>query len=149
MCLDEDQIVLLLEGQLTDIARARVDAHLDVCSACRRLVAAAAEGDGSNERSAAEETAPLRGGARRFRRVEDALAPMEEALAFQEGEAGVPRELAAARLVVAQALWATGGDRARARRLAELAIEAYRAEGDTAREDLRAARAWLSALDAG
>jgi serine/threonine-protein kinase len=47
MCLDEDQIVLLLEGRLPEGERAEVEAHLDGCAACRRVVGAAAPtGDG-------------------------------------------------------------------------------------------------------
>jgi serine/threonine-protein kinase len=41
-CLDDEQLLLLLEGKLTGAARERADEHLDGCAACRRLVGAAA-----------------------------------------------------------------------------------------------------------
>ena len=44
-CLDETQILLLLEGNLPEDARADVEAHLDECESCRRLVGAAAPTD--------------------------------------------------------------------------------------------------------
>jgi tetratricopeptide (TPR) repeat protein len=37
-CLDDDTIAAVASGAITDIARASVDAHLDVCTECRRLV---------------------------------------------------------------------------------------------------------------
>ncbi len=42
ICLDEGQVLLLLEGGLGDAARVEIEAHLDACEACRRLVGAAA-----------------------------------------------------------------------------------------------------------
>jgi len=44
MCLDDDQIILLLQGELSEGSREAVEAHLDSCEACRRLVGAAARG---------------------------------------------------------------------------------------------------------
>jgi tetratricopeptide (TPR) repeat protein len=40
-CLDENQILDLLERRLSDEVRSEVEAHLDTCQACRQLVAAA------------------------------------------------------------------------------------------------------------
>ncbi len=41
-CLDDNQVVLLLDGALAEGALAEVEAHLDECVACRRVVGAAA-----------------------------------------------------------------------------------------------------------
>ncbi len=41
-CLDENQVVALAEGAISAAERVTIDAHLDVCAACRSLVAAAA-----------------------------------------------------------------------------------------------------------
>ncbi len=41
-CLDEDEILGLLDGELSALARNEVEAHLDTCKACRQLLAAAA-----------------------------------------------------------------------------------------------------------
>src|SRR5262245_4949995 len=40
-CLDENQILLLIEGAIPEDARAEAEAHLDVCASCRRVVGAA------------------------------------------------------------------------------------------------------------
>src|SRR4051812_24388425 len=39
-CLDDQQIVALVEGKLSAAARAEVEEHLDACDTCQRLVAA-------------------------------------------------------------------------------------------------------------
>jgi tetratricopeptide (TPR) repeat protein len=44
-CLDEDGLHLLLDGAVDDDRRAEIEAHLDACDHCRRLVAAAARDD--------------------------------------------------------------------------------------------------------
>jgi serine/threonine-protein kinase len=44
-CLDENQLLLLLDGALSGGAREAAEAHLDACAACRRLVGAAAPSD--------------------------------------------------------------------------------------------------------
>ncbi|MFT3769925.1 MAG: tetratricopeptide repeat protein [Minicystis sp.] len=41
-CLDENQILLLIEGTIPEDERASVEAHLDGCATCRRVVGAAA-----------------------------------------------------------------------------------------------------------
>jgi hypothetical protein len=38
-CPDENDLVLLADGNLTESARASIDRHLDVCSQCTHLVA--------------------------------------------------------------------------------------------------------------
>ncbi len=42
-CLDDDEVLLLLQNGLPETLRAQVDVHLDSCESCRRLVAAAAD----------------------------------------------------------------------------------------------------------
>ncbi|MEZ4306740.1 MAG: zf-HC2 domain-containing protein [Polyangiaceae bacterium] len=46
-CLDDERILLLLEGRLTPAARADAESHLDECAACRLLVGAAAVTEGA------------------------------------------------------------------------------------------------------
>jgi len=41
-CLTEDRVLARVQGELHEDARAEVDAHLDTCEGCRRLVAAVA-----------------------------------------------------------------------------------------------------------
>ena len=52
MCLDDDQILLLLSGKLLATSREEVEAHLDACEACRLVVGAAASADDAPEDSA-------------------------------------------------------------------------------------------------
>ena len=42
VCLDDDVVLGLVEGNLSEDQRAEADAHLDSCEVCRRLVGAAA-----------------------------------------------------------------------------------------------------------
>jgi len=51
-CLDEEQILRVLEGGIEGAERDAIEAHLDGCAACRRLVAAAAPTDDRRSRSA-------------------------------------------------------------------------------------------------
>jgi serine/threonine-protein kinase len=41
-CLDENTITAFIEGSLSDEAQAQVDAHVDECASCRRLLSAVA-----------------------------------------------------------------------------------------------------------
>jgi tetratricopeptide (TPR) repeat protein len=43
-CLDENEVVAFLDGQLDDAARARVEAHIAECASCRQLLAGAVPG---------------------------------------------------------------------------------------------------------
>lgn len=78
----------------------------------------------------------------------EALVVLEAALQWQEKNNGNARDLARARLGVARALWATGGDRNRARRLAGQAVEAYAADPG-AQEEFRGATAWVASVEPG
>jgi tRNA A-37 threonylcarbamoyl transferase component Bud32/tetratricopeptide (TPR) repeat protein len=44
-CLDENELVELVEGRLNEATRERIDQHIDGCAACRGLVAKLAPGD--------------------------------------------------------------------------------------------------------
>jgi tetratricopeptide (TPR) repeat protein len=74
----------------------------------------------------------------------DAIALLERALAIREAHEPDPATVAETRFALAGALWDSGGDRARARRLAIAALNAYQrppASDAKARE----VTAWLSA----
>ncbi len=78
-----------------------------------------------------------------LRRKPEALARLEKGLALLGTVEGNERLKAESRLALADALWATGGDRTRARALAEKAragFESLRRSGD-----VQAAEAWLAA----
>jgi eukaryotic-like serine/threonine-protein kinase len=79
-------------------------------------------------------------------RPREALPLLERALAIRE-KAGVGTvETADAQFGLAQALWRTGGDRKRARKLAESAIALYEEDADPlAKESAKDTRAWLRA----
>jgi hypothetical protein len=77
-----------------------------------------------------------------------AIAPIERALALTLApEASTdPHNIANMRLFLAHARWdAPGGDRARARTLAQQALAAFEAEGDAAKGMQADVRAWLRA----
>jgi hypothetical protein len=57
-----------------------------------------------------------------------AIAPLERALRLREAQPAAPLELAETRLWLARALWAVGGDRARAREVARAAAESCQGE---------------------
>jgi hypothetical protein len=68
-CLDEDAVLLLLEGKLSAGAHAEVEAHLDGCETCRRLVGAAAPSDTvPSSEGGAHATDPQRGTTERLGR---------------------------------------------------------------------------------
>jgi tetratricopeptide (TPR) repeat protein len=58
-CLDENALLALVEGRLTDEETARVDAHIDQCAPCRQLVAHAAKGQVREEELAPATPSPL------------------------------------------------------------------------------------------
>jgi hypothetical protein len=68
----------------------------------------------------------------------------ERAVAILEASEGSPAHLARARSVLARALWLDQGQRARARRLAEQAREAYAVLGELHREELAELDVWLA-----
>ena len=74
----------------------------------------------------------------------EAIEPLERAVEQQQGS-GHPVKLAKSQFALARALWESGGNRARARKLAKEAERAYvRAPGEP-RMQLKAIRAWLDA----
>ncbi|WP_434425129.1 tetratricopeptide repeat protein [Nannocystis pusilla] len=76
-------------------------------------------------------------------RAAEAVREFERALAIREAAQVQPEELAEARFAVARALWEAGGDRPRARALAEQAATTYPTAPGT--EDARAkVREWLA-----
>jgi tetratricopeptide (TPR) repeat protein len=77
-------------------------------------------------------------------RADEAVAPLERALRIREAHEPDPPTVAETRLALARALWDSGRDRARARRLAEQAREAYDRAKSTARP-AQETRAWLAA----
>ncbi len=77
MCLDDDQILLLIEGKLPAGARAEAEAHLDACEACRRLVGIAA--GPTHDRRGVDTVATVTAG--------DSVEP--RAAAVRQGPAGV------------------------------------------------------------
>ncbi len=79
-------------------------------------------------------------------RAKDALPVLERALALRE-KAGIgTAETAETQFGLAQALWRTGGDRKRARKLAESAAKLYQADADPENATLaKDVRAWLRA----
>jgi tetratricopeptide (TPR) repeat protein len=111
---------------------------------CRRAAATFAKAGNEPEVARAEivcGTALLAEGAAR-----DALAPLTHALGVLEGHPEERRKLAYARFGMARALAATRGNLARARRLAEQAVEAFAALGPLGREDEKSVRAFLDQL---
>ncbi|MEX1366634.1 MAG: serine/threonine-protein kinase, partial [Nannocystaceae bacterium] len=81
-------------------------------------------------------------------RPADALLPLERALSIRTTHQVEPVLLADTRFALARALWAApadlGGDRPRARPLAEQARETYASLGDTGRDGLDEIAAWLT-----
>jgi eukaryotic-like serine/threonine-protein kinase len=78
--------------------------------------------------------------------VAGAVEPLEHALRIREAHHGDPRELADARFTLAQALWQTGKDKDRARKLAKDARATY--EGKVwLKERLTAVDTWLADID--
>jgi len=73
----------------------------------------------------------------------DAIAPLEAALARFARESTRPQPPATARVALANALWLAGGDRRRARALAEQARDAYAALGERAGRQRREVEHWL------
>jgi eukaryotic-like serine/threonine-protein kinase len=76
-------------------------------------------------------------------RAEDAVAPAERAVLLWVDSGVAPNEVALARFVLAQALWAAKRDRPRALALAEQAREAYRESGDVGTQGLAEVQAWF------
>jgi eukaryotic-like serine/threonine-protein kinase len=72
-----------------------------------------------------------------------AVVPLEHAVRIREARRGDPRDLAEARLLLARALWASGGDRGLARELAQRARVTY-AGRPWFREQLASVDAWLA-----
>jgi serine/threonine-protein kinase len=77
----------------------------------------------------------------------EAVSPLESALALREKSAA-PAEIAEVQLALAQALWQSGGDRARALALAAAARDGYREDasrhGGYYQRALESAEAWLA-----
>ncbi len=80
-------------------------------------------------------------------RPSEAIAPAERSLAIREAAHVKPLVKAEVQLTLARALVDTGGDRARARALAEAARDAFAAGGENFAKELAEANAWLAAND--
>jgi eukaryotic-like serine/threonine-protein kinase len=76
-------------------------------------------------------------------RAGDALPPLERALRIRQAHEADPGVVADTRFALARALWDAGGDRARARRLAQAARDVYERVTSNPRPALEA-RAWLA-----
>jgi len=74
----------------------------------------------------------------------EAVESLERAVAIRERVEGDPHDLAAARFLLARALWDARGDRARAVGLARDARAQYAAEGDRARSEIAEVDRWLA-----
>ena len=72
-----------------------------------------------------------------------ALAPLERALVLREKNPGAVGE-PSTRFALARALWLTGGDRGRARKLAAQAREGYAKAGNSKKKELGEVDAWLA-----
>jgi tetratricopeptide (TPR) repeat protein len=79
-------------------------------------------------------------------RAAAALAPLERALAMRAGDGDTDHNLAETRMALAEAIVATGGDRARARTLLEAARKAYASYGDKRKQELVEVEAALAKL---
>ncbi len=77
-------------------------------------------------------------------RPDAAVEPLERALAIDEKQKSEPTDLAVTRFGLAQALWDSGGDRARARLLAAKALDTYRDAGAEQDEHRREVESWLA-----
>jgi hypothetical protein len=76
----------------------------------------------------------------------EAIAPLEDAVRLRAAEEPADRaELGQSRFGLARALWATGGDHARARALAVAARADLATVGPRAAADLASVDAWLAA----
>ena len=75
-----------------------------------------------------------------------AVAPLERAVQIREAHRGDPRDLADARFALGQALWATGSERDRARRLAREAREAFERPA-WFKDRLLAVDSWMAEID--
>jgi eukaryotic-like serine/threonine-protein kinase len=115
--------------------------YADAVPLYRRALAIA----GNNGQDAAEVQAGLGVALLGLGRPADAVVVLEAALQWQETNPDTPRYLAQARFGVARALWATGGDRARARALVAAAIQTFSTDPG-AQDELREATAWLDGL---
>jgi tetratricopeptide (TPR) repeat protein/tRNA A-37 threonylcarbamoyl transferase component Bud32 len=77
-------------------------------------------------------------------RPDEAVRAAEEAVRIYERLDNQPVHLGQARMKLAQALWASGRDRARSLRLAEQARDAFREAGAPRRKLLATAEVWIS-----
>jgi hypothetical protein len=73
-----------------------------------------------------------------------AIDPLEHALRIREAEQGLASGLALARARLAEALWNGGGDRRRARTLAEQALAGFAGEGVAMAHARDEAKRWLA-----
>jgi tetratricopeptide (TPR) repeat protein len=82
-------------------------------------------------------------------RARRAIAPLERAISIREARKGKAGRLAETRFALAQALWETGRDQARAIELAKKAREGLQGEPKRWEPDLARVEAWLAERDSG
>lgn len=74
----------------------------------------------------------------------EAVAPLTRALEIRRGAATAPKDLASTAFYLAQALWPSGRDRPRARRLAEEALALFDEAGEGFDDERGAVASWLA-----
>jgi serine/threonine protein kinase/tetratricopeptide (TPR) repeat protein len=79
-----------------------------------------------------------------LRRAGEAVAPLERALGLRQGKEVLPADFAETSFHLADALWASGGDKKRARELASDGLAAFESSGGDYGDDVATIRTWFS-----
>ncbi len=111
----------------------------------RRSVALQDQAFGTAHPDTAYALSSLGAGLLRARRFGEAVAPLQRAVALRTEHPTAPGELAYSQFLLAQALWNGGGDRRRARELAEEARAGYAGVDGGDRDAVARVDRWLAA----
>jgi tetratricopeptide (TPR) repeat protein len=119
------------------------DRYAEAARAYEKGLALAEAGAGPESRRVVTALEGIADAQLRLRRPAEAAEAAERLLAIRT-KSGAALEIAAARFLLARALWESNADRSRARTLAEQARDAYRDAGDAHAETLADIERWLA-----